>query len=167
MENIYSNKQPPSISQEVINQYLVRAQNSTRMRYPYVLHAAGAEHNEVFNFLIKNTYMQPHLHPGAEKIENIHIISGRLAILLFDDDGKLDQVYELDQSIREKTAIPAFTWHTYIVLTESAITYETMMGVYDPETWKKMADWAPNESAEESDIYLDTLTKQVQTVLLG
>ena len=104
---------------------------------------------------------------APEKIENIHIISGKLAILLFDDEGNLGQVYELDKSVRETIAIPAFTWHTYLVLTESAITYETMMGVYDPETWKKMADWAPNESAEESDIYLDTLTKQAQTVLLG
>jgi hypothetical protein len=38
-----------------------------------------------------------------------------------------------------------------------SIIYETMIGRYDPLTWKKMADWAPAEETENSKEYFQSL----------
>jgi len=46
------------------------------------------------------------------------------------------------------------------MLTENVITYETMMGIYQPETWKKFAGWAPRENTLESIDYLALLRRQ-------
>jgi hypothetical protein len=47
------------------------------------------------------------------------------------------------------------------MLSDFAITYETMMGKYDPNTWKTFADWAPKENTVESSAYLMGLFKKI------
>ncbi len=147
----------PFISQLDIENGIKKAQASDRKRHPKILHQQGAEFNKVFNFLMKETYMQPHLHPGDEKIENIHILQGELAVIFFDNEGEIDQVIRLERNNLEHVKVPAFNWHTYVVLSDFAITYETMMGKYDPKSWKEMAVWAPEENTIDSNSYLETL----------
>ena len=140
--------------------YIKQANVSPRKRFAKVLHDSGAEFNEVFNFIQYDSYMQPHLHPGVEKIEHIHLIEGRVAILLFDNKGFVNYCTILEKNGLTSIKIPAFTWHTYIMLTDNVITYETMMGVYNPKTWKKFAEWAPLENSLESIDYLASLRRQ-------
>ncbi len=109
----------------------------------------------------KDSYMQPHLHPGKEKIEKMYLVQGKFAVLFFDDNGKIIDIVTLEMNKKEYIEIPAFSWHTYVMLTEEVICYETMMGKYDPNTWKKIAEWAPSENTPASDIYLMSLKKQV------
>ena len=40
---------------------------------------------------------------------------------------------------------------------KSTIIFETMMGKYNPLTWKKMPDWAPDENSQNSEKYLKDL----------
>ena len=53
--------------------------------------------------------------------------------------------------------MPVCTWHTYVMLTDQVVTYETMNGIYDPATWKSMASWAPPEGTLEAKTYLSNL----------
>jgi cupin fold WbuC family metalloprotein len=147
----------PSLSQEQINDGLSRAEQSVRGRYPILLHSAGDEFNRVFNFITRDSYMQPHLHPGDEKIEKIHLVRGELAVLFFDDQGVVSESVHLCLGGIELVNVSAFAWHTYVMLTDHVVTYETMMGVYQPETWKRFANWAPKEDAVESADYLKSL----------
>ncbi|MDB4877459.1 MAG: hypothetical protein JWM41_3905 [Gemmatimonadetes bacterium] len=110
--------------------------------------------NEVFNFILQDSYMQPHLHPSAEKIERIYLIRGAMAVLFFDDRGAVTKVTVLQKGRTEFIEVPAFTWHTYVMLDESVVSYETMMGEYDPKTWKEFAEWAPLENSDKSVAYL-------------
>lgn len=137
-----------------------RAINSDRKRFAKILHQPGAEFNEVFNFINHDSYMQPHLHPGNEKIEHIHVIEGRLAILFFNDSGSIIDCTVLEKGGVSSVAVPAFTWHTYVMLAENVITYETMMGVYQLETWKRFADWAPLEGGADGADYLASLRRE-------
>ena len=102
-------------------------------------------------------HMQPHLHPGDEKIEYMYILEGRLAVFFFDDKGEIIKTTILEKGGIEMIAVPAFTWHTYAMLTEYAIIYETMMGKYDPHTWKDFFTIAPAEDTDESIEYLKKL----------
>jgi cupin fold WbuC family metalloprotein len=147
----------PELTREQLSSGLAMAAKSPRRRHPHLLHSPGAEFNMVFNFIMSDSYMQPHLHPGSEKIEKIHIVQGRIAVLYFDDQGSVTNCTVLKKGGVEFIEVPAFTWHTYVMLTEDVVSYETMMGVYNPSTWKKFAPWAPAESATDAGAYLTNL----------
>ena len=152
-----SNHQIPSITDTVVSEGFSRARESPRGRYAHILHQPGAEFNEVFNFMLKDSYMQPHLHPSEEKCEDIHIVSGRLLLHFFDDTGMVTQSFLMEPLGLSHVRVPAFTWHTYAMLTEEVLTYESMWGKYDPLTWKKTAGWAPEEGERTALSFLQSL----------
>lgn len=149
--------QIPTINSSELKEGIEKANVSKRRRFPKILHNPGDEFNRVINFMMKDSYMQPHLHPGVEKIEKIYILEGRIAVFFFDDSGEIIKTTILEKGGIEMIAVPAFTWHTYVMLTEYAITYETMMGKYDPQTWKDFFTIAPPENTEESIDFLKKL----------
>ena len=151
------NYQIPTINSSELKEGIEKANASERRRFPKILHNPGDEFNRVINFMMKDSYMQTHLHPGVEKIEKIYILEGRIAVFFFDDLGEIIKTTILSKGGIEMIAVPAFTWHTYAILTEYAITYETMMGKYDPQTWKDFFTIAPPENTEESIDFLKKL----------
>ena len=137
--------------------YLPRALSTKRRRTAKVLHSPGDFNNRVFNYLANDTYMQPHCHPSEEKIEFIHLVQGKIAVLYFSKDGNLQQIISLEEPLHDFIKVPAHQFHTYVLLTETAVTYETMHGIYKPDTWKKFSDWAPSEDESGSSAYLASL----------
>lgn len=133
------------------------AQQSARSRHAKILHAPGDYENKVFNAMLLKSYMQPHMHPGVEKIERICLVQGCLCVVLFDGEGKITNRHILIEAGLTLVEIPAYQFHTYIILSEFALTYETMDGVYDPSSWKEMAPWAPREATDEAMQYLEAL----------
>ena len=79
---------PKLTSLEILNGFK-KAEQSERNRFPKILHKKGDYDNRVFNFLLKDTYMQPHRHPGKEKIEKMSIIEGVCVLFYFDDYGNI------------------------------------------------------------------------------
>lgn len=160
LKSIMENVQIPQLSEKEIQEGLVQANSLARHRHPKILHNPGDEFNRVINFMMEDSYMQPHLHPGVEKIEKIYLIGGRLATLFFDDSGSVKECTILEKGGIEMIEVPAFTWHTYVMLSDFAITYETMMGKYEPKTWKEFAEFAPTENSSESIVYLSVLKEE-------
>jgi len=152
----------PKLSSTEIIEYLQKASKSKRQRYPKILHKPGSEFNRVFNFMKKGSYMQPHLHPGEEKIEKMYLIKGEFAVIFFDNNGQIKTSTKLEKGKKESIDIPAFAWHTYVMLSDEVITYETMMGKYDPETWKTLSEWSPAENAKKSTAYLNELKQKIK-----
>jgi cupin fold WbuC family metalloprotein len=147
----------PRLEKCEIEDGLFKAHNSERSRYPKLLHQPGDEFNRVFNFILRGSYMQPHQHPGNEKIEKIHLVDGKLATIFFNDQGSISDIVVLEKGCLEVVTVPAFAWHTYVALTDSVITYETMLGVYDVKTWKRYATFAPPEGSIDCLPYLESL----------
>jgi len=131
---------------------------SPRRRAHKVMHKPGSYHNEVFCGLLKGTYMRPHLHGDIEKIEYIYILDGNLGIVFFDNDGNANNCRVLDSKVYPLVRIPAFTWHTYVPLSDFVLTFETMDGIYEPNSWKDFPAWAPEENTAEALIF----TKQLE-----
>ena len=138
-----------------------QAYKASRRRHPILIHDQGAYNNEVYNFICADSYMQPHMHPSQEKVETIQVISGEAAVIYFDDNGFVTNQTILEEGSSDIIEIPAFTWHTYIMLSDEVITYEIMNGIYDPVTWKIFADWAPKEGTPEGIIYHKELINTV------
>lgn len=154
----------PELLEEEVAQYFKIAESSIRKRSPKILHEKGDYLNKVFNFILDDSYMHPHLHPGKEKIEKMHLIRGSFALVIFDENGGVQETIVLEKGKKEYIAVPAFTWHTYVMLTKEVIVYETMEGVYDPATWKEMAAWAPEENTVEAVPYLSLLKNSIVTI---
>jgi len=154
-------EQLPKLSSEEVSQHFIEAEQSPRKRFPKILHNQGDYNNKVINFVLADSYMQPHLHPGEEKIEKMCLLDGSFALITFDDEGEITNTLVLAKGKRESIDVPAFTWHTYVMLTKEVIIYETMEGVYNPTTWKKMASWAPLENTSDAATYLEMLKKKV------
>lgn len=147
----------PELSDKDIKYHFNASRKSERSRSPKILHSKGDYVNKVFNFILSNSYMHPHCHPGTEKIEKMHLVYGSFALITFDDNGKVIETNILEKDINEFVAVPAFSWHTYVMLSDEVIVYEEMNGVYEPSTWKEMASWAPKENTPEAVKYLESL----------
>lgn len=151
------------LTKDEIASYFMRAEESPRLRAHKILHEPGAYENAVFNFMCKGTYMKPHLHPGKEKIEHINVLAGRLVIFYFNDQGEVIFKKSISADDEENLIIvPAYTWHTYLMLADQVLTYETMDGVYDPKTWKHHPDWAPDEDSLQRQNYFDHLRNEAE-----
>jgi cupin fold WbuC family metalloprotein len=155
----------PLLSEQQFEDFINLAKCSKTRRHPKILHNSGDEFNSVFNFIMHDSYMQPHLHPGVEKKEYIHVVVGKLAVIFFGNQGSIEKITILENGGLNSIEVPAFTWHTYVMLSEYVVTYETMMGVYSPKTWKTMADWAPQEGSVKCYDYLEMLKSKVKSYL--
>ena len=102
--------QPPKLSEEEINKYFDLSENSERRRSLKILHNNGDYLNKVFNFVLSDSYMHPHLHPSAEKIEKMYLIHGSFALIIFDDEGEIIESIILEIGKKEFVVVPAFTW---------------------------------------------------------
>ena len=136
--------------------YFNEAKNSKKKRFPLVIHKQGDEFNQVFNFILKDSYMKPHMHPGPYMIEKMHLIFGSFKLIFFNKKGIPTKIYYIDKK-NSRVEVPARTWHTYVMTSKSTIVFETMVGKYDPKTWKIMSSWAPDESSHNASEYLQFL----------
>ena len=144
----------PDLTNTEKDSYFSLAKKSVRKRTVKILHEKGDYVNKVFNFMLIDSYMQPHRHPSPEKIENMYLLEGTFALFFFDDAGCLVKKIILENGKRNCIKVPAYAWHTYVMLSERVIVYEKMEGFYDPKTWKDMAPWAPSENTPEAELYL-------------
>ena len=152
----------PLLLDSEVKTHFELATNSVRKRSPKILHKKGDYFNQVFNFILEDSYMHPHLHPGQEKIEKMYLIKGSFDLILFNEVGHITQKIILEEGKLDFIEVPAFTWHTYVMLSDEVIIYETMEGIYDIDTWKKMASWAPKENSLDASKYLEMLKCKVE-----
>ena len=154
--NFKFNYKIPSLTIEDKKKYFKKTKLSERKRFPFIIHKKGDEFNQVFNFILEDSYMKPHMHPSRNMIEKMHLIEGSFKLIFFNDNGKPTKIFYIDKST-PRIQVPGFTWHTYVMTSSTTIIFETMMGKYNPSTWKKMADWAPDENTSNSNEYLQFL----------
>ena len=149
----------PTLNSQEIEKGFQLAENSSRKRHPLIVHQKGDYFNKVFNFLLKGTYMKPHRHVGLEKIEKMTLIYGSFTLFYFNDNGQIIDQHNLEIGKKEYIEVPNKIWHTYVMESEKVLIYETMEGVYDPNSWKELASWAPEENDPNSNDYISSLRK--------
>jgi len=97
----------------------------------------------------KSCYVQPHKH--IDKIESFHIIEGSADIILFDEDGRINQLIRMgDYATGRKFfyRLPPSRYHTLVILSEVLVFHEITNGPFRPEdtVW---APWSPRETEED------------------
>jgi len=141
-----------SMVDDLKNDYLL----SSRRRHRYCFHQSPeVDLHDIVICYDKTSYIRPNKHIG--KSESLLILQGELDFYIFDDRGELIDLIELGSFATGKTCylrIPANTWHGLRATSnEPVIMKETISGPYDNSSllW---ADFAPVESAENSEGHL-------------
>ena len=149
------------ITDDLIQGLIQQAAASPRRRVPYNFHEAHEPVQRMINALIPGTYVTPHKHEDPDKVELIAVLSGRAAMLHYDEAGTIEQIFIMDAAGPVRGVdIPARVYHNFVALTPCAVL-EIIQGPYNAATHKKFAPWSPKEGTPETAAYL----AQLETVI--
>lgn len=159
-----------TITSSLLEDLLERAAASPRLRAIHRLHDDDWEHcHRMLNALMPGTYVRPHRHDSKYQSEAFIVLRGKLALLIFDEDGSVDLIHSRILSPADGLFgmdIPPGIWHSLVAL-EAAVIYEVKghpAGGYVQERDKCFAPWSPEEDSAESYDYLRLLETVVKTL---
>jgi cupin fold WbuC family metalloprotein len=106
------------------------------------------------NAMEPGTYVRPHRH--SAKWELFLVVSGSLAVLTFDDMGKVLTRTRLSSTGPDfGIEIPENTWHTLVSLAPGTVMFEVKQGPYAPPAREDFAAWAPEESSAKAAAFVE------------
>lgn len=153
LENLLENKFLNNLSQQ--------AKKNPRLRQHYNLHKNYAEPcQKVLNAIEPLSYIRPHRHFTDPKNEFFLAIRGRFALIIFDEEGKIEQVHRFSSQVSTDflgAEVQHEAWHTVISLEPGSILLEIKSGPFDAKQPKDFAIWAPEEDTIKSKNYASYL----------
>lgn len=144
---------------KTLNDLCMEASTSPRKRKNLNLHPTLEDPvQKLFIAMQKDSYVRPHRHPQKEKTELFLSVQGKLAALIFNNDGTIAERIEFSANGDAVGAeIKPDTWHTIIALEDSAVFFEVKQGPYTMLSDKDFASWAPEENTSEVENYIHWL----------
>ncbi len=92
------------------------------------------------------TYLRPHRHSAPGTWELFIALTGRAAMLTFDDAGCVTARAELQAGGPVYAVeVPAGAWHSLVSLASGTVLFEVKRGPYRPTGENDFASWAPRE----------------------
>lgn len=142
-----------------------RALASERRRQHYNLHADYEDPcQRFFNAIEPNSYIRPHRHDTRQGVETLIAVRGRMALLIFDDVGRVTQVQkfgvdrlQINSDVAVVVEVRPCIWHTVLALETGSVLLEVKAGPFNPGSPKHPALWAPEESTDQVVDYLKSL----------
>ena len=162
-----------NFSSGFLNLLTQSAKQSSRQRQHKNIHQHYNDPcQRLFNAIGIDSYIRPHRHSIDPKDECLIAVRGRMALVVFDDIGQVQQIIrfgaqadESQQVIGVGVNLPAAAWHTVIAEVPGSILFEVKSGPFNPEQAKEYAAWAPEEYAPEAAEYLMELKRRVSSAI--
>lgn len=147
------------VTSELLKQVAAEAVKSPRLRKNYNLHKSdNSVCHRLLNAIEPASYIRPHRHLDPEKDEAFILMTGRLGIILFSDDGEVtERVLLSHQNGNLAADIPHGIFHTAVSLEPGTVFYEAKAGPYLALTEAETAKWAPVDGSDEAVQYLKSL----------
>lgn len=141
-----------------LERLIAAARASPRLRMNDNLHAMPDAIHRLLNATEPGTYVQPHRHARPPKVETLCVLSGRGAILVFDESGRVVERAVLGPAADCRLAeVPSGAWHTLIALDPGTVWFEVKSGPYAAAPPEDVASWAPAPGNEAAAGYLAKL----------
>ena len=111
----------------------------------------------------KSCYVRPHKH--IDKTESFHIIEGSADVILFDENGRINQSIMMGDYATARNffyRLPRSRYHTLLIQSDVLVFHEITNGPFRPEdtVW---APWAPGQNKkEEVSQYMATLAESLR-----
>jgi len=119
--------------------------------------------HEMFIVHAKECYVRPHKHVGKD--ESISILEGEADVVMFDDDGEINQVINTTVSNSSKAfycRIPDSIYHMLIIRTEFLVFYECTQGPFIRDD-TVFPEWAPLDEDPENENFI----RKVESYILN
>ncbi len=146
-----------------LNDLTDQAKGSLRLRQHRNIHDSYQDAcQRLFNAIEPGSYIRPHRHAADPKNELLIAVRGAMALVIFDDVGKVTDVLrfgsaKLEPGIAAGADLSSSTWHTVLALEPGCILLEVKAGPFDPNQPKDLAPWAPEEGSPAALEYLNAL----------
>lgn len=133
------------INKGLIQQLIEQAIVSPRFRKNLDLRTSAEDNSQrMLNALMPGTEVPIHRHPKSN--ENVLLLCGKLAEVLYDDNGNETARYHLDPSVGNFGCIvPAGAWHTVVVY-EPSVIYEAKDGKYGEDGSETFDDFKSKQA---------------------
>ncbi|MEI6205163.1 MAG: WbuC family cupin fold metalloprotein [Desulfuromonadales bacterium] len=147
------------VTREMLGQITAEAIQSPRLRKNCNFHPSDESRcHRLLNAVEPASYIRPHRHLDPEKDEAFILMSGKLGIILFDENGTVIETVLLSQANGNLAVdITHGVYHTALSLETGTLFYETKAGPYFPLTENEKASWAPEDSDPAAQKYLELL----------
>lgn len=147
------------VTRQLLAQVAEEARRSPRLRKNHNLHPCDESRcHRLLNAVEPASYIRPHRHLDPEKDEAFILLGGRLGIIRFADDGRVEETVLLSPESGNLAAdIPHGLYHTAVSLQPGTVFYETKAGPYLPLTEAETAAWAPHDGDPAVPPYLEML----------
>lgn len=151
------------IDDQLLDGLTAKARQSPRLRMNHNLHRSYDEPcQRLLNAMEPGSYIRPHRHLTPPKPECFLVVRGRLAALIFAEDGTIERIVPFAAgSNAVGFDIPPGVWHAIVSLASGSIFFETKPGPYTPLSDKDFAPWAPAEGSAEAAAYLAGLEEKL------
>lgn len=151
-----------SITRFDMDDLLREAKKAERKRATLRLHQQGEMLQRVITAMIPGTYIAPRKHENPDKVALFSILRGRIALLQFDDRGKVEEIIRLDaQGDTRIVDIAPRIYHSLLPL-EPSVILEVVEGQAVAEDQKQLASWSPHEGNAKEGDFLMYLTSIVE-----
>ena len=147
-----------------VSQIAEKASSSQRKRINFNYHDKFSDPiNRMLNAIEPGSYVQPHKHESPDKREVFLILSGRIAVIEFNDTGEITDFTVLDfKTGNFGVEISPKVWHMVISLEKGSVVYEIKDGPYEPINDKNFAIWAPKEGDNDAAEYLNKIIQKLK-----
>ena len=135
------------IDDTLIEMLIKKAAISSRKRVHHNLHSdLNDKIHRLCVAIEPGSYIRPHRHSGSGKWELMIAMRGKMAVLLFDDVGKVtEKVILTPGSSNSAVEIPVGVWHTFVSLEKGSVIFEIKCGPYQKPEEYDFACWASKE----------------------
>ena len=117
----------------------------------------------------RGAYLRPHKHP--RKTESIHMIRGRLLVVVFDDRGGIIDQFCMGASTTDDIFLCRLEkdlWHMELPLTDPAVVHETLNGPFLGQGDNVFPPWAPAlEDGPGIEAFLGDILARCAEILSG
>ena len=151
------------INKQFTDKQTTIANKSERKRINFNFHKDASDSlQRMLNTLNTNTYVQPHKHEHPDKREVFIILTGKVLVVEFNNDGEPTEHIILNRDLGNYACeIKPGTWHTIICLENNSVLYEIKDGPYIQRTDKQFAEWAPSEEDNNCQDYNEDIIKKL------
>ncbi|MBU0481261.1 MAG: WbuC family cupin fold metalloprotein [Proteobacteria bacterium] len=144
------------VDQTMVEEIKQRALSDPRGRFRLCLHHRPSDGvQQMIIACTPRSYSAPHRHPG--RVLSYQMIEGRLSVVLFDDNGRVEQVFRLGGDGPFCLWLGASQWYMPLAETETAVFCEVLQGPNADDQAVEWAPWAPEEGGPEAAAYLRKL----------
>jgi cupin fold WbuC family metalloprotein len=145
-----------TITRHLLAELSRQARTNARQRQNWNLHPSDDFCcHRLLNAMEPDSYIRPHRHLATTKDETFVILSGRLGVVLFDENGAITETVLLAAGGEVCGAdVPHGLFHTAVSLAPDTVFLEAKAGPYLPLIPEELAAWAPVDGSVDAAAYL-------------